>query len=92
MKKINGVQIKQVSEKMSGVVGADFELSDGEDLHIQNMSIVQDAKDMKDTTGLSFKVAGNQSARLQGVYIKQPGAEVRIYDDPNLKIEINKTE
>lgn len=92
MKKIQNVRIHQKSEKMEGVKGAEFELKDGEDLHIKDMEITQGAKDMKNVTGLSFGASGQQSARLQGVRIKQPGAEVVISDDPNVRIEINKQE
>lgn len=90
MRKVEDVDIQQQGEKMDGVKGADFQLTDGDDLHIKNMRISQSATEMKNVTGLSFKVDGKQSARLQGVEIEQPHAQVIISDDPNVRVEINK--
>lgn len=90
MKKIQNVKIQQSGEKLKDVTGADFQLTDGEDLHIEDMEISQDAEQLENVVGLSFKAEGKQSARLQGVEIKQPGAKVVISNDPDAKVVINK--
>lgn len=90
MKKIKNIHINQEAEKMANVKGADFELMEGEDLYIKDMAINQEAQEMRNVTGLSFEVKGKQSARLQGVTVKQPGSEVVISDNPDVKVEINK--
>jgi hypothetical protein len=92
MKKIKNIKIQQKAEKMENIKGAEFKLEDGEDIHIKNFDINQEAKQMSNVTGLSFEANGKQSARLQGVKIKQPNAEVIISNDPNVKVEINKSE
>lgn len=90
MKKIKDVSIRQQAEKMENTKGANFKLTNGDDLHIKNMEISQEAQQMQGVTGLSFEVEGKQSARLQGVTVKQPGSEVVISDNPDVKVEINK--
>ncbi|MBI2436225.1 MAG: hypothetical protein HYV41_00540 [Candidatus Magasanikbacteria bacterium] len=90
MNKIKNIKIYQKSEKMKDVIGADFELGDGENIHIKDMTISQDAKEMQNVTGLSINANGKQSARLQGVEIKQPSRYLKISDDSNGKVIINK--
>lgn len=90
MKQINNVKIQQNGEKLTDVTGADFKLTNGDDLHIENMKISQNAKEMKNVTGLSFRAEGKQSVRLQGIEVKQPGAKIVISDNPNVKVIINK--
>lgn len=90
VKKINDVKIQQEAEKLEDIKGADFQLKDGEDIHIKGMEISQKAKEMKNVTGLSFNAEGKQSARLQGVKIEQPNAQMTISDDPSVQVTINK--
>jgi hypothetical protein len=96
MNKIKNVRINQQAEEMEDVTGADVELGDGENLHIQDVDVRQGAESMKNVTGMSFKAKDKQSARLQGVRIVQENAggrsEVVISDDPNVRVEINKQE
>ena len=92
MNKIENIKINQKAEKLIDVKGVDFKLANGEDIHIKNMDISQEAGEMRNVSGLSFNVEGQQSARLQGVKIRQPGVEITISDDPNVKVEINKHE
>lgn len=87
---IKNVKVHQTAESMSSVRGIEMKLTEGEDVHVKNMEIVQDAQHMQGVKGLSIKASGKQSARLQGVHIKQPHGEVIISDDPNVKVEINK--
>lgn len=92
VKKVEKTKIQQSADVMDEVRGAAFNLRDGEDLHIKDMEITQDARVMKNVIGMSFDAEGRQSARLQGVTIKQPGMEVKISDDPNVTVVINKQE
>lgn len=87
--KIQNVKIDQKAEIMEDVKGVDITLGNGEDLHIKDMGIRQDARQMKNVTGLSVEAEGTQSARLQGVRIKHPEGEFFISNDPSLKFEIN---
>lgn len=90
MNKIKNVKIHQKGEKMNNVTGADFELGDGKNIHVKNMDIKQESQQMNGVTGLSVKATGKQSMRLQGVSIEQPGVSVKISDDPNVSVTINK--
>lgn len=90
MKKIKDTKIVQSAEEMENIKGAKFDLKDGEDLLIENLDIEQSASRMKNTTGLEFNASGKQSARLKGVHVKTPYAEIKISGDPNVKVEINK--
>lgn len=90
MTKIKGTRIHQSADELTNVTGAEFQLTDGKDLHIKDLEIIQDAEKMNGVTGLKFQASGNQSARLQGIHIKQPGVEIKISDDPNVRVEINK--
>ena len=90
MKYIKNVKIQQNAEKLEDIKGAEFRLTNSDDLHIKNMEISQNAKEMKNVTGLSFITEGNQSARIQGVKIEQPGAKIIFSDNPDIKITINK--
>ncbi len=91
MNKIKNVKVHQTGKELDNVQGVNLELTDGEDIHLQDTEIVQNAEQMKNVTGLSIKASGKQSARLQGIHIKQPNAEVIISNDPNVKVEINKS-
>jgi hypothetical protein len=90
MNKLKNIKIKQEAERLESVVGAEFNLQNGENIHIKNMDIEQNALAMNNVKGLSFMASGTQSARLQGVRIKQPYSEIIISDDPNVFVEINK--
>lgn len=90
VKKIKNTKIHQSADVMEDVKGANFKLLDGEDFQIINMEIIQNSKVMQRVSGLSFEASGTQSAELINIKIKQPGVEVIISDDPNVKVEINK--
>ena len=90
MNKISNVKIQQHGRELTDVTGANIELGNGENIHVQNMAIDQKADAMKNVTGLSVKADGTQSAKLQGVQIKQPHGSVTISDDPNVEVTINK--
>ena len=91
MKKLKNIKVHQAGKELSNVQGVNLELTDGEDIHVKDMEILQNAEQMKNVTGLSIKASGKQSARLQGVHVKQPNAEIIISNDPNVKVEINKS-
>ena len=92
MSKIKNIKIHQKAEKMTDVTGVDVELRDGENVHVKNMDIKQEAQKMDNVKGLSIKAGGKQSMRLQGVDIEQPGVSVKISDDPNVNVTINRQE
>ena len=87
MKKI---RIQQDADSLKDVNGIDVQLTEGEPVHIEDVKISQNAQTMQNVTGLKVTATGSQSASLSGVHIMQPGAEIRISDDPNVKVEINK--
>lgn len=90
MNKIKDIKIEQKSKKMKDVTGANLELGNSENIHIKNMTILQDAEEMQNVKGLDIKVNGKQSARLQEVEIKQPNGTIKISNDPNVQVIINK--
>ncbi len=90
MKTIKNTKINQNAKILKDSKGIDLQLVDGEDLHIQDMEINQNAETMDGVTGLSVTVSGKQAARLQGLRVKQPQAEIIISDDPNVNVTINK--
>lgn len=89
-KKIENVRVDQKGTKLTDVTGVDLELKDGDDIHVSDMAISQQAQEMTGVTGLSVKVSGKQSARLQGVTVEQPQTKVVISDDPNVEVGVNK--
>ena len=90
MKKIEDVKVHQSAEEMENVTGVAMQLNEGDDIHLKNAEIIQNANKMKGVTGLNISAPGTQSARLQGVTIQQPGGEIVISSDPNAKIWVNK--
>jgi len=91
MTKIENVKIDQKAETMQDTKGVDIILGDEKNLHIKDMEINQEARQMQNVTGLSVKAeeGSTQSSRLQGVKITQPEVEFVIQNDPNLKFTIN---
>ena len=87
---MQNIRINQSAKTLRNVSGMDVELGTGDPLHIKNLDITQNADQMENTVGLSVKANGTQSARLQGVRIVQPNAEIIISGDDGSKVEVNK--
>ena len=88
--KMEKIKIDQRADEMKNTTGMDVKLTEGEDILLKDIQITQEAQKMDNVKGLSLQANGTQSARLQGIHVKQGNTEVKISDDPNIRVEFNK--
>jgi len=75
---IANIKIKQIGDSLEDVKGIDVNLNEGEKLKLEKIDIIQEARLMKNTTGLEFGVSGKQEAELKEIKIETPMWKLKI--------------